>query len=488
MATADVLNLRIGTHIIHHEYMARIVSTRLYDAISRDVLGRWTYPIVPEANVTGCDTLGYSRAPAQLGGAHLYLGREVFLGKNAKIIGPTAVGSYSTIGDNSHVHKCSIGTHCTIQSNSSLNGVYLWDGVQIGPNCSIKASILAEDVCILDGSQIGPGCMLARGVKVGPNAKIPPGTRLCKWTEHARLSQLNLSEDNDAIDKECFLGLESNAMVWKDLEPFDPEQSKALLMGGGIAISCHPITSVKKELLEDDSVSNSTRKSASDNDDTDAYHCSTSSSTSFPSDDDEEDGLDNRDDFALPTKTNTKNAAFMREALDLVEQCVVHNVSVENTALELNSLKFAWNAGFGESRAAVVSILLQSSTTNRLGETSNILSSAKTVWTRWAPLLTRLTHGEGEQVDLLHCISSHESFKSFPPNNPNAGRNNAISGNLGTIFAILYQADAVEEEAIRMWYEGCGDGSQRAQVKPFLDWIDAASSEEDTDLGEDDEK
>lgn len=38
---------------IQDSYAARVSSTRMYDSVSRDVLARWTYPIVPDCNMLG---------------------------------------------------------------------------------------------------------------------------------------------------------------------------------------------------------------------------------------------------------------------------------------------------------------------------------------------------------------------------------------------------------------------------------------------------
>jgi len=35
-------------YVLKHRYTARVHNLYMYDAISRDVLARWTYPYVPE--------------------------------------------------------------------------------------------------------------------------------------------------------------------------------------------------------------------------------------------------------------------------------------------------------------------------------------------------------------------------------------------------------------------------------------------------------
>lgn len=48
---SDLLGKTIHIHQLEEEYAARVRSTRLYDAISRDIIGRWTFPMVPDNNM-----------------------------------------------------------------------------------------------------------------------------------------------------------------------------------------------------------------------------------------------------------------------------------------------------------------------------------------------------------------------------------------------------------------------------------------------------
>lgn len=44
----EVMGYKIFTYAIHSEYAARIDTFRSYDAVSKDILHRWTYLIVPD--------------------------------------------------------------------------------------------------------------------------------------------------------------------------------------------------------------------------------------------------------------------------------------------------------------------------------------------------------------------------------------------------------------------------------------------------------
>lgn len=53
--TSDLLNLSLHVHFAGKGYATRVNDTRSYDAVSRDVLARWTWPLVPDGNLPGVE-------------------------------------------------------------------------------------------------------------------------------------------------------------------------------------------------------------------------------------------------------------------------------------------------------------------------------------------------------------------------------------------------------------------------------------------------
>ena len=49
----EELGNKLFVHEVSKEYVARVHSLRSYDAVSRDILARWTYPLVPDTNLFG---------------------------------------------------------------------------------------------------------------------------------------------------------------------------------------------------------------------------------------------------------------------------------------------------------------------------------------------------------------------------------------------------------------------------------------------------
>src|SRR5947209_3724554 len=46
----------IHCHIVENEYAARVRSFQTYDAVSRDIISRWTYPLCPDSNLLAGQT------------------------------------------------------------------------------------------------------------------------------------------------------------------------------------------------------------------------------------------------------------------------------------------------------------------------------------------------------------------------------------------------------------------------------------------------
>ena len=76
--TSDILGKTIYTHILEKNYSARVESYQTYDAVSKDVISRYSYPVVPERNIMEDQTYSY-----QMG--HIYKEEGVVLAQSCII-------------------------------------------------------------------------------------------------------------------------------------------------------------------------------------------------------------------------------------------------------------------------------------------------------------------------------------------------------------------------------------------------------------------
>lgn len=86
-------------HIVSGDYAARITDLRTYDSVSRDIVHRWTFPMVPDNNLLGALTsFTYARR-------NVYRERDVDLARSAVLGEDTVIGARTKIGDKSHVKQ-----------------------------------------------------------------------------------------------------------------------------------------------------------------------------------------------------------------------------------------------------------------------------------------------------------------------------------------------------------------------------------------------
>ncbi|KAJ2802611.1 translation initiation factor eIF-2B epsilon subunit, GEF, partial [Coemansia furcata] len=101
------------TFTSHSGYAAGVADTSVYDAISRDLIGRWAYPLCPDSNPTDGPPYSYHRGA-------VYKTPSVFLGRESR------VDHHVILGPNSH--------NVVIE-----RGCVIGDDVILGPNVRIAA-------------------------------------------------------------------------------------------------------------------------------------------------------------------------------------------------------------------------------------------------------------------------------------------------------------------------------------------------------------
>ena len=60
----------------------------------------------------------------------------------------------------------------------TLNGAYLWNGVEIGDNCNVYNSVLCDNVGIRQGVTVNKGCILSFNVVIGAGVTLKEFSRI----------------------------------------------------------------------------------------------------------------------------------------------------------------------------------------------------------------------------------------------------------------------------------------------------------------------
>ncbi|GKV07541.1 hypothetical protein SLEP1_g19300 [Rubroshorea leprosula] len=162
----DIMGYKIFTHEIHSSYAARIDNFRSYDAISKDIIQRWTYPYVPDVKFCG-------NPGTKLERQGMYRATEIVLSRSAQI-GPFSVIGYGTkIGNDTKISNSVIGEGCSIGSNVSIEGSYIWNNVVIEDGCELKHAIVCDGVIMKSGAILEPGVVLSFKVVIGQKFVVP---------------------------------------------------------------------------------------------------------------------------------------------------------------------------------------------------------------------------------------------------------------------------------------------------------------------------
>lgn len=191
----EELGNKLFVHELRHEYAARVHNLRSYDAVSRDILQRWAFPFVPDANVLhlgGNPTWGqtnyrYSRGQRYLEGT-VSLARSTVPGEDV------CIGAGTSIGEGSRVVQSVIGRNVRIGRDVDITGSYVQDGVTIQDGVVLRCALVCEGAVLRAGCVVGPGSIVSYGCVVDTRHVVPPHTRIS-------LCQQVLGANDDSEDE-----------------------------------------------------------------------------------------------------------------------------------------------------------------------------------------------------------------------------------------------------------------------------------------------
>jgi translation initiation factor eIF-2B subunit epsilon len=173
----EVSNWALGKHIyaytIQNEYAARVQDPRTYHTISRDIVTRWAYPLVPEIQLLADSSYVQSAR-------YVYKESHLRVSRSAQLVEGVVIGAHSAVGARSVLTRCTLGRNVSIGSDVRLAESHLWKGVVVENGASITQAIVCDHCVIGSGAVIHRGCVLGYGVIVQPHAVVPAFTRLFK--------------------------------------------------------------------------------------------------------------------------------------------------------------------------------------------------------------------------------------------------------------------------------------------------------------------
>lgn len=425
----------IHTYIVADQYAARVQSLRAYDAVTKDVMSRWTYPLCPDSNlVTG--------QSYRFGKGEICLEQGVKLASTSTVKSRCVIGEETSVGENSIVGDSVLGRRCQIGNDVVIESSYIWDDVVVGDGSSIRQAIVAG------GVEIGRNCEIERGALISFGVRLAESTTIFANSKIAR----DTSEEQDCASKGGH-GLETD-----DSDAISIASSQLVYRNTSANLSQSSISTLN-----------------SDDDDAEPYYTN-SRRGSLPSE--PSDGID-----------TSKNRDFHLEAAASILDGLQKGDLPENILLELNSYRMAVNANPHEVRRAVVAAFVKRISTLIEGDTSSGLAAksseaaVKEVLGKYNALVERNIFDQSDQeqkpdqVDFLLLVQKEV-----------AGKVNE-EGILLFVAKEAYFLELVEEDGVLQWWEderSGADGLRRARglMEPFIRFLQEAEEEESEEESE----
>ncbi|KAL4944831.1 hypothetical protein BDV06DRAFT_186226 [Aspergillus oleicola] len=426
----------IHTHIIEDHYVARVRNLKAYDAVSKDVISRWSYPLCPDTNLLP----GHNY---ELRKGTLYQEQDVMLARSCVVGRRTVIGQGTKIGDKTTVKNTVLGRNCKIGKNVTLDGAYIWDNAVIGDGTTVNQAIIADDVEVGSNCAVKPGSLISFGVKIADGVTVSEGRRIT-----------NATREEDSC----------------------PPASDPKIVGeGGTGYEYVPYD-------EDDESDDETASNASSGLIYNMANLSLSTdSISTLSSEISDFGGSRAGSFATTASDDEgQDTHFVEDAAASVFDSLRDGVTSDVVQLELVSLRMTANASDHEVRRAVTSAFMKRVVQLMEGGQQSASDAVHDIFGKYHEILDRAlfdrdTDAKPDQVDLLVLFQQ-----------------DLVSRNRGDTVLLflakeLYELEVVEEEALEQWWADARSSATeemrkvRGQTQQFIDWLADAEEEESSE-------
>jgi translation initiation factor eIF-2B subunit epsilon len=471
--TSELAQNKFYCHVVENDYLCRVSSPYLYEKVSGDLVKRWAFPLVPECSLLDGEEAKYSHRRK-----NIYLAQSAQIAHSAEIIACSVVGPNCEIGEDCRITNSILGPNVRIADGCIIENSYLWSNVHLEEGCKIKGSIIANGCLIKAHTCIEKGSLISFGCTVGPGAFISAFSRLSahipsnESLEEAFERSLSIAGAASAVNEACAF----DERIWKSQEICGSEAN------------CYIFNAQDEDASErqcaeflDDSSNIAEREDATKLASEYSSRFQLEFSVNFAKhlenrrfdateEEEEEEELEEELSPSLSPSANTNSLGpnkrsleiFLANIQEMVKNAVISGYSIENTALEINALKFACNSTFHDCRRGIIPTLCS------FIEKDKISTSTRTIFDKWGYLLQKFVHSIEDQIEVCSFLQAELQGKE-------------ISQAFLFLIPLLYKIDLLEEESIKKWYYQSDTGVYREQLKPFIQWLERSDDEEEDD-------
>lgn len=227
------LGLKFFAHVFSssNEYAARIHDIRTYDAVSKDVIHRWTYPRVPDTN--------WSSHPSTYTMTHGFVYREmgVSVSRSASIGESSIIGANTKLSSNVKIERSTIGRNCVIGEGVHISDSYIWDNVVIENGSKINKALICNNVHVHQNVIIERGAVLSFNVVIGEGVHIKPFARITtleksqkvedEWSDNEDDDEEQNDDDNEDGDNDRMSDFDDNEDFEEDVGNQSPRAASS---------------------------------------------------------------------------------------------------------------------------------------------------------------------------------------------------------------------------------------------------------------------
>ncbi|KAL2752163.1 hypothetical protein ACRALDRAFT_2030386 [Sodiomyces alcalophilus JCM 7366] len=465
----------IYAEVFDEGYAARASNLQMYDAISRDVMGRWTFPFIPENNIM--PDQGY-----QMRTYGVSTEDGVQIASNSKLSN-SIIGRDAAVSSGSTVTGSVIGRRCKIGQNVVIEDSYIWDDAVIGDGAVISRSILGYNTVVGKEASIPAGSVLSRNVVVGDHVKLQEPAILSVVTHDGTPVTTDASLLGPSGKGATYVDPEA-----EDIDPEDPStlQRSLIYSLAHLSLSSSTVSTLDSEGYYDSDDGSMATPVSGDTSRTRLF--------SFASD----------DSGAALGKTSFHHDA-VQGLLDALRD---DTGDFEPAKLEFMGLRLANDASDAQMRRAVAAAFARRAAELLTPEHGGLDASKAADRALSRKGASRFIHEVGvgdpatdaEQVEFI--LSLQKALVTLAGSSRTLVLENARAGTLlAALLQQLYNLDVLEEDGILAWWDeeralgGGKDGEVESKMKAvrercrvLVEWLENASEEDDDDEDDSDDE
>jgi translation initiation factor eIF-2B subunit epsilon len=442
----------IHTEIVEEHYAARVFNLQAYDAVSKDVLGRWTYPLVPDSNLVMGQSYKFER-----GGMCKENG--VVLARTCKVGKRTVLGKDTAVGEGSVVSNSIIGRRCHIGKNVTISNSYIWDDVVVGDGSKVDGAIIAHEAVVGRNCTISSGALLSYSVRIADGKEVASGARITR----AKRKRADVQgEPLSAVPADAAI-VGQGGEGYEFLDDSDDDEEAAF--------HSTLIYSTAHLNLSTESISTLSSTPSGGGTPTSPRSRTTSFTGSISDDGD----------------LGPSNEGFHHDAVAGLFDALKESGDLDSAKLEFMGLRLSNNATDHQIRRAIATAFTKRIASLVENESLPASKAAEQLFDTPGAIkfLNEMAIGldkdEADQVDFLVCMQKDLVHRA------------SGASILAAVCQKLYEKDVLEEEAILKWWAeaealGEGEGKEmrnvREKARVLVEWFAEAESESEEESGE----